>query len=303
MEQLKIFTGRNLRLYLRDQGAVCFSLLSMIIVMVLMALFLGDSQAKAITELLGKFPGRNAAEDQTNADLLVLCWTAAGILSINAVTVTLAALSSMVRDKVTGRMHAIYTAPVSRLTIASGYVLAAWAASVFICVLTLFITEIYGVACGLEWFSFTVHLQLFGMIMVNSFAYAALMYTAAVLIRSEGAWSGMGTIVGTLAGFLGGIYLPIGELSHGVAAFMKCTPIIYGSALFRDIMTKDILDITFSGVPEDVADTYREIAGIDLYILEKQVSAATSLAILLIFGLIFLMIGVAVLRHEKHSDR
>lgn len=50
MEQLKIFTGRNLRLYLRDQGAVCFSLLSMIIVMVLMALFLGDSQAKAITD-------------------------------------------------------------------------------------------------------------------------------------------------------------------------------------------------------------------------------------------------------------
>ncbi len=59
----------------------------------------------------------------------------------------------------------------------------------------------------------------------------------------------------------------------------------------------------FSGVPEDVADTYREIVGIDLYISGKQVSAATSLAILLIFGLIFLMIGVVVLRHEKRSDR
>lgn len=303
MKQLKTFTGRNLRLYLRDRGAVCFSLLSMLIIIILMALFLGDQQVEAITELLGKFPGRNAAEDRKHAQLLVLSWTSAGILSINAVTVTLATLSSMVRDKVSGRMHAVYTAPVSRLVIASGYVLAAWAASVWICVLTLLLTEGYGVTCGLEWYSFATHLRLFGMILVNSFAYAAFMYVAAVLIRSEGSWSGMGTIVGTLTGFLGGIYLPIGELSQGIGNFMKCTPIIYGTAMFRNIMTKDILDLTFSGVSEEVTDTYREIVGIDLFVSGKQVTCGTSLAILLIFGVIFLMIGVFAARSEKRTDR
>lgn len=303
MEQLKTFTGRNLRLYLRDRGSVCFSLLSMIIVIALMALFLGDIQTETVTELLGKFPGRDAAEDQNHAKLLVLSWTTAGILSINAVTVTLSALSSMVKDKVSGRIHAIYTAPVSRLTIASGYMLAAWAASVWICVLTLLLTEIYGVICGLEWFSLTTHLSLFGMILVNSFAYAAFMYAAAVLIHSEGAWSGMGTVIGTLTGFLGGIYLPIGELSQNVANFMKCTPIIYGTSIFRNIMTKDILDITFSGIPEEAAAAYREIVGIDLYVSGKQVTCTASLAVLLIFGVTFLMIGAAAIRHGNRTDR
>lgn len=289
MEQLKIFTGRNLRLFLRDRGMVFFSLLSMLIIIGLMALFLGDIQVEEITKILGKFPGRDTAKDKEHARLLVLSWTAAGILSINAVMVTLSALASMIRDKVSGRLYAIYTAPVSRLVIASGYVLAAWAASVWICVLTLFLTELYGVACGMEWFSLVTHLKLAGMILINSFAYAALMYVAAVLIRSEGAWSGMGTVVGTLTGFLGGIYLPIGQLSQTVGNIMKCTPIIYGTAAFRDIMKKDILDITFSGVPEEVTDTYREAVGMDLFVFGKQVPFAFFLAILLIFGFIFLV--------------
>lgn len=302
-EQLRTITGRNLKLYLRDRGTVFFSLLSMLIVIGLMVLFLGDIQKENMIAMFQKFPGRDAAADEKNAGLLILSWTCAGILSINAVTVTLSALSSMIKDKASGRLNAIYTAPVSRLVIALGYVLAAWAASVMICMLTLLITEIYGVICGLEWFSAVTHLQLIGMIMVNSFAYAAFMYVAAVLIQSEGAWSGLGTVIGTLTGFLGGIYLPIGQLSESVGNFMKCSPIIYGAAMFRDIMTKNILETTFADIPEEVTDTYREMMGIDLIVFDQKVTVGMSLALLLIFGVVFLMIGVAVVRHQKRTDR
>ena len=302
-EQLRTITGRNLKLYLRDRGAVFFSLLSMLIVIGLMVLFLGDISKDNLISVLGAFPGRDAAADEKNAGLLILSWTCAGILSINAVTVTLAALSSMIKDKAGGRLNAVYTAPVSRLIIALGYVLAAWAASVIICMLTLLITEICGVICGLEWFSAATHMQLTGMIMVNSFTYAAFMYVAAVLIRSEGAWSGLGTIVGTLTGFLGGIYLPIGQLSEGVGNFMKCTPIIYGAAMFRDIMTKNILETTFADIPDEVTNAYREMMGIDLVVFDQKVTAGMSLALLLIFGAVFLMIGVMVVRYKKRTDR
>lgn len=302
-EQLRTITGRNLKLYLRDRGTVFFSLLSMLIVIGLMVLFLGDIQKENMISMFQEFPGRDTAADEKNAGLLILSWTCAGILSINAVTVTLSALSSMIRDKASGRLNAIYTAPVSRLVIALGYVLAAWAASVIICMLTLLITEIYGVICGLEWFSAVTHLQLIGMIMVNSFTYAAFMYVAAVLIQSEGAWSGLGTIIGTLTGFLGGIYLPIGQLSESVGNFMKCSPIIYGAAMFRNIMTKNILETTFTDIPEEVTDTYREMMGIDLVVFDQKVTVERSLALLLIFGVIFLMIGVVVVRYKKRTDR
>ena len=302
-EQLRTMTGRNLKLYLRDRGTVFFSLLSMLIVIGLMVLFLGDIQKENMISMFQEFPGRDTAADEKNAGLLILSWTCAGILSINAVTVTLSALSTMIKDKASGRLNAIYTAPVSRLVIALGYVLAAWAASVIICMLTLLITEIYGVICGLEWFSAVTHLQLVGMIMVNSFTYAAFMYVAAVLIQSEGAWSGLGTIIGTLTGFLGGIYLPIGQLSESVGNFMKCSPIIYGAAMFRDIMTKNILETTFTDIPEEVTNTYREMMGIDLVVFDQKVTVERSLALLLIFGVIFLMIGVVVLRYKKRTDR
>ena len=126
MEQFLAITGRNMKIYLRDRGAVFFSLLSTFIVIGLMVFFLGDMNIEAITGILEEFPGRDAARDEENAKLLVLSWTSAGILAINAVTVTLSVLSGMIKDKASGRLNSIYTAPVSRLTIAAGYIAAAW---------------------------------------------------------------------------------------------------------------------------------------------------------------------------------
>ena len=101
MEQFLIITGRNLKIYFRDKGAIFFSLLSMIIVICLMMFFLGDSSVEGILGMLEQFPGRDAVVDEKNATLLVLSWTFAGIISINAVTVTLAVYSVMIKDRVT----------------------------------------------------------------------------------------------------------------------------------------------------------------------------------------------------------
>lgn len=176
MERFTAIMGRNLKIYFRDKSAVFFSLLSTIIVICLMVFFLGDMNIESITDILGQFPGRDTAADEKNAGLLIFTWTCAGIIAINAVTVTLAVYSVMIKDRVNGRLNAIYTSPVSRAKITAGYMAAAWVASVLICVITLFITELYGVIKGLEIFSFSMHLQLIGMILLNSFVYAALMY-------------------------------------------------------------------------------------------------------------------------------
>lgn len=303
IEQCKTLTGRNLKLYFRDKGTVLFSLLSMLIVIGLMMLFLGDIQTEELTDILKQIPGHDPAEDEKNAKLLILSWTCAGILSINAATVSLSTFSAMIKDKTGGKLPAIYTAPVSRGVIALGYVLAAWMASVLVCLLTLAVTESIGVLCGMEWFSVMTHIRLTGMIMVNSFAYASCMYVAAVLIQSQGAWSGLGTIVGTLTGFLGGIYLPIGQLSKNVAGFMKCTPMIYGTAMFRDLMTSDIVHATFHDLPQEAERTYREMMGIDLFVFDRQVTVGMSLTLLLIFGAIFLMIGAVLVKYGRKTDR
>lgn len=303
MQKFTELTKRNLKLYFREPGAIFFSLLTMMIVIVLMTFFLGDMNVENITELLGYYPGRDAQADKKNAELLVFAWTCAGVLSINAVTVTLAAYSGMMKDRVSGRLNAIYTSSANQFTITAAYVTSAWLASVAVCVLTLVVLEGIGVSRGMEWFSATEHIKLLGMILVNSFTYAAFMYLLSHVAKSEGAWSGVGTVIGTLVGFFGGIYIPIGGLSDAVGAVMKCTPVIYGASMFRKVMTETVLGNTFDGIPAEVIDEYRLIMGIDLEIGNKAVSLTESWWILLGCGIIFLMFGALVLRKSRKTDR
>ena len=76
--------------------------------------------------------------------------------------------------------------------------------------------------------------------------------------------------MGTLVGFLGGIYIPIGALSDVVGNIMKCTPIIYGTAMFRSVMTKEIMDTTFSDISSEVVTEYRDAMGIDLKVFGRR---------------------------------
>ncbi len=302
---MKLFelTKRNIRVYLRDKGAVFFSLLSMLIVIGLMLFFLGDMYIEETADTLSILPGRDSAADKENATILIFQWIAAGIVSINAVTVTMAVYSTMIKDRTEGRLNSIYTAPISRLTISASYIIASWICSVIICAITLAIAEIYIIMQGGEAYSLTAHLQLAGVIMANSFTYSALMYAVAMLAKTQGAWSGLGTVVGTLVGFLGGIYLPIGNFSEGIATALKCLPVIYGTKLFRSIMTADAEKLTFEGAPAEMISEYRLALGTDLEFLGTKISDLACLAILLVCGLVFMAIGALLTNRVGKTDR
>ncbi|MBQ7925190.1 MAG: ABC transporter permease [Lachnospiraceae bacterium] len=303
MEQFMILTSRNSKVYFRDRGAIFFSLLSALIVIGLMVFFLGDMNIDGVVELLDTYAHNGHEENQKNAELLVLAWTCAGLLSINAVTVSLAVYSIMIKDRVNGTLNAIFTAPISRLKITLSYIASAWIAAVIMCTLTLGITEVYGILSGMEAYTWAEHMILFAMIMINSFVYAALMYPLAMLAKTEGAWSGFGTVIGTLVGFLGGIYIPIGSLADSISGLMKCTPIIYGTSMFRKVMTKSIMETTFVGAPGEVVEMYREIMGIELTVADYTLKLRDEWLILLACGIIFLVIGMCMLKYQKKTDR
>ena len=303
MTQFLYLTKRNMLVYFRDKGAVFFSLLSMLIIIGLMLLFLGDTLVDSITDMLAQLPGHDTTNDQANAELFLLAWTVAGIIPINAAMVTLSSLSSIIKDKTNGRSASIHTAPVSRMTITLSYITAACLASLLICSLTLAISEVYLCMKGMQPFSFGDHIRLLGMILVNSFTYSALMYLCAVFVKSEGAWSGMGTVVGTLIGFLGGIYLPVGNLSQGLTDCISCTPVIYGTVMFRDVMTRSVTDVTFADAPEQMLEIARSKMGIAYAAFGNDVSTGNCVLMVLGFGLLFTMIGAASTLLMKRKDR
>lgn len=296
---LKLFqlTQRNASLYFRDKMAVFSSLLSMIIIIGLMLIFLGDMYIDGLNEIFESIP--DAGNKTKDAKLLVLSWTTAGIIPINAVMVTLSSLTSMISDKTSGKINSIYTAPISRTVISASYIASAWISSVIVCILTLALSEIYFCTKGMEIFSPAVHLEIFGMIAINSFTYSAIMYLLAALIKSESAWGAIGTIIGTLVGFLGGVYLPIGQFSSVIASLLKCTPIIYSTVMFRQVMTDSLTDEVLYGAPSEVINEYKSFMGIDLNLFGNSLSAAGCVAIMLIFGIAFMAAGTLVTGIKK----
>lgn len=303
MERFFQLTKRHVLLYLRDKGAVFMSLLSMLIIIALMLFFLGDMSVDTITELLSEIPGHDVSNDESNAELLVLTWTVAGIIPINSVMVALCVLSSMIKDKTSGKINSIYTSPISRFSITLSYISAAFVTSVIICLATLTISELCLCTKGAVPFSFSEHMKLLGMICANSFTYSAMTYLFAVLVKSEGAWSGLGTVIGTLVGFFGGIYLPIGQLSQGLANMMTYTPVIYGTAMFRSVMTDSITNVTFADAPAVMTEEFRKAMGIDLKAFGGMASPAVCTAIVMGFGVLFTIAGAVASKCIKKKDR
>lgn len=298
---LKLFqlSKRNVSLYFRDKMAIFSSLLSMIIIIGLMLIFLGDMYVEGLNEIFETIPD---AENKTNdAKLLVLSWTIAGIIPINAVMVTLSSLTSMINDKTSGKINSIYTAPISRTTISASYIASAWISSVIICILTLIISEVYLFTQGLNLFSPAVHFAILGMIAVNSFTYSSIMYLLASLIKSASAWGAIGTVIGTLVGFLGGVYLPIGQFSGLIASLLKCTPIIYSTVMFRQIMTNDITDAVLHSAPSKTVSEYKSFMGIDLDLFGNNLSTISCVAIMIGFGIAFMAAGTLVTGLKKKN--
>lgn len=297
-------TKRNCMVFLRDRAAVFFSVLSMMIVLGLMVVFLGKMNSDSLVDLLAEFGGeRDRALDEKNAAYLIQLWTLGGILVVNSVTVTLTVLGSMVRDETKKCIMAFYVTPVNRVKLSLGYILSSWLVGTGMCVLTLAAGEIYFLVRGYGLLSGTALLKLVGIIALCAFTFAALGYLLALFVHSDSAWSGLLTIIGTLVGFLGGIYLSLGSLSEGLQNALKCIPVLHGAAMLRAVCTDEAIGVTFSGLPDMAGDIFRKEMGVTLFWGEREILPWEQVAFLLSCAIIAIAAAALVNRRRKLKDR
>lgn len=304
MREIYYLFKRNVQLYLRDYVSVFFSILSMLIVLALMVIFLGNMNSENIVDLLAQLGGaRDTAADEKNAAYLVQMWTLAGILEVNSVTIPMTIMGLMVQDEIRHRLASFYLAPVRRIKIALGYTFSAWIIGIGMCVLTLFCGELYLVLRGNPMLGMTNLLSLLWMIALNTLVYAALAYLVALFIHSESAWSSFFMLIGTLVGFVGAIYLPMSMLPEGVARVLKCLPVLHGAAMMRTVCTGDAVAATFDGLPEIAGDMFREQMGVTLFWGDKEISLQYQILFLLICATIAVILSACISRRRTLRDR
>lgn len=300
MMEVFYLTKRNCLIFVREKSAVFFSVLSMLIVLGLMVIYLGRMNSTSLVNMLAEFGGeRNTVQDEENAAYLIQLWTLAGILVVNAVTVTLTVTGAMVQDETEKRIMAFYVTPVSRLKLSLGYILASWLVGFGMCLVTLAAGEGYFLMQGYPLLALDNLVKLCGMIALNTFTFSALGYLLALFVHSAKAWSGMLTIIGTLVGFVGGIYLPMDSLSEQVQNVMKCLPVIHGASMMRKVCTDEAIRVTFAGLSDVAKDMFREAMGITLTAKEGIITLDGQVCILLLYAMIAIIIAVLLNKRRK----
>lgn len=288
MKTVIMLTKRNMLLYLKDKSAVFFSLLSMLIIIGLTIIFLGKMNVDNILEMV--------SIERKVAEYLVNSWVMAGIIVVNSVTVTLGVIGIMIEDEDRNRIASFWVAPISRVKIILGYILAAFIIGCIFCFITLVISQVYIYSAGGEFLGSMALIKSIIFIVINVFSSACFVFFIATFVHSTNAFSSISTIIGTLIGFIAGMYLPMGLLPNMVQKIVKLFPIVYGTSLMRGVYVKDAMENVFNGAPVEIINEYTDYMGITLSLGGQYINDTKKVLILLGSGFIFIVLSSIVLK-------
>lgn len=281
---MSTFIKRNVKLFFRDKSAVFFSLLAVFIIIGLYALFLGDVW-------LSEFP------DAVGARFLMDSWLISGLLAVTSVTTTLGAFGIMVDDKTKKIAKDFYSAPIKRSRITGGYLLSVFIIGVIMSIVALVISEVYVLMNGGDLLSIAAALKVLGIILLSTLSGTALMCLIVSFFKSQNAFTTASTIIGTLIGFVAGIYLPIGTLPEAVQTIVKVFPVSHSAALLRQVVMNVPMDITFAGAPQQALDEFNSMVGVSYTFGDLTVTPLMSIAFLAVTAILFY--GLAMLNMSR----
>lgn len=304
MRTVLALVKRNMLIYTRNRTNVISSLITMVIIVVLMTVFLGDVTISAIVDTLNQYGGvRDAVADKANATIYMLNWIVAGLMLVNSVTVSYSVVGIMMDDMEDGKLNSMFVAPVRRSVFVISYVLSGFLVSFLMCVLTMGLSELIIVAQGGAVLSVLAIVKVLGILLVVAFVFSAFSFLCVLAVNSSSAFSHIGTLVGTLVGFLAAIYIPIGSLPDGLVNVLKYLPTLVGSSLFREQFTAEISTKLFQGAPPDVAKELGKELGTTLYYGGDEASFAIRMGILVISGILFLSVAILLMKRKHLTDR
>lgn len=274
---------RQLKLFFRDKSGVFFALLSPLILLVLYVLFLGTVQVENLED---KMPGVSSEA----IGHFITSWVCAGIVLVATLTASLSALNTYIEDKISGRFRDFAVLPLSKLQRISGYVIGSVLISVTISLIVLVVCYVYMIITGTPLPDLMGTLQIIGYILLLCAAFSALAMFVVTLIKSLSAYTSLSVIVGTLSGFLAGMYIQIGTLSTAVANIISALPFAQGLALLNDVFTQKT--IAALGVDSGAAGYLRDHYSIgSVQVGSVEIGVTGLLIVFALIIIVFMFLG------------
>ena len=273
--------SRNIKLYFRDKANVFFSMLSVIMIIMLFALFLGQGNWGG-TEIMNS-------------------WLMAGVLGVAAVTTSLGAFSVMVEDKVGKITKGFYASPIKRSHIAASYILSPFIVSLIMTVLTAIAFGLYNVANGVDLPSAAGMFRIAGLVMLSSLMATAMVCFIVSFIKTNSTFGTISAILGTLIGFLMGIYMPIGNLPGPIQTLIMLFPPSHAAMLYRRILMERPLESAMSYAPYAMDwARLQEDLGVVFMFGDMEIAPIVSVVYLAASAVVFF--GLSVMSVSKVSN-
>ncbi|WP_146548873.1 ABC transporter permease [Rummeliibacillus suwonensis] len=284
MSTMLSLVSRHSKVFRRERTTVFFSLLSVLIVILLYALFLQKTQLDAISQMVTV---------TTDIKSMVNEWMVAGLLSILAITTTLGAFGIYVQDLETKRAEDFLTMPISRGNLLISYVINAFIIGSVFSILALIGCEIFLVSTGDKWIEFPTMLKMVGVLLLAVTLASSFNLVCTLLVESQTAFSTLSTIIGTVIGFLCGVYVPMGALPEYVQKFMVYFPLSHPTVMLRNLLMNDSLGKVFAGAPI-AKEEYMSMYGVTYEWHHHLLSQGTHIVFILGASILFCIFSILV---------
>ena len=285
MSSVVSFAKRCCLLYFRDKGAVFFSLMASLIVVMLCLLFLRDSLIS----------GNEGIRDMGH---LVDAWVLSGILGITAVTCSAGALQTMVTDRSDGKVSDFKVTPMGPYQLAAGYVLSTFIVGLIMSYAILAIAVAYMAMTGCP-ISVSGTIMSAVLVIPAALSGSVIMFAISTFIRTVGAFSGMYTVVSVAIGFITGIYVPFGSMPSVIGSSAVFVPATQMSSLFRKYLAGEAMDNSMEGAAAETVAEFRTDMGFDLFIGDTEFTVLMSLLYVLAVTAVFFLIAVWSVRRKQ----
>lgn len=282
--------SRNRKVYTRDRLAFFMSFLSVIILILVYQVFLGQIQIDAIKEAL------NSDTASTDTIQMVNYWLISGLTTIISMTSTLGAFGVMVSDREKKLSEDFKVSPVSNFKVELAYavfsILFGIIMTMFSCV---FAIGIFNGFSSLLDYSMMDYLSILGIISMGTVLAATIILPILAFIRTSSAFTTLSTIVGTFIGFISGVYLSIGSVGETLQQVMTWFPLTQVNALLKQVLMKDSIAQVFNDAPSSVITNYKESYGIILqnasgeHLSNQFMFAYISIMIVVLLGVHFII--------------
>ncbi|MHC5249903.1 ABC transporter permease [Enterococcus sp. LJL90] len=276
---------RNLMIYFRNRSGVIFSVLGALISFVLYIIFLRDT-------MMG-----NWTQVAQGVQLLDL-WLIGGTLAVTAITSTLAGLGQMVEDRERNVLNDITLVGLKETQKNLSYVLSATIIGSVMQLILLLIMGCYFVLVDQITIPFSQLPMLLVVVFFSSFCFSLLFFAVISFIKRKNTLGKIETILGTAAGFMACVYVPLGLLPEFGQSLIKGTPAIYLAAWYRRILLAPTLADATNQLSANELALAKTSLGIEIG-WGNFAAAGYEFVILIGIGLLGLLLIVLAARRRK----